>query len=56
MTNEVQNDENAQDHGNEVFVFIERITPIDGRAEDFGEKRKGDARTARSVANVGYEV
>lgn len=22
------------DHGNEVFVFIERITPIDGRADD----------------------
>ena len=26
--------ENNQDHGNEVFVFIERITPIAGREDD----------------------
>ena len=28
------NQEQSQDHGSEVFVFIERVTPIEGRADD----------------------
>ncbi len=33
-----------QDHGDEVFVFVERITPIEGRAEDVLEITRKSAK------------